>query len=227
MNKNRFFELYYPYLPSFITIIGAILMAAGLLINDSTARFIGALFAAAGTFWSGHRQIKSSAEARMRNEKILELSEKLREALTGGNSFCYGTLLYAGPGRFLWSFLHVGESPLYDTQVRICDLRKPDQILDTTLHLGTLFPGRSHFDYSGKLNSSIEHGTHIQAFNLFFVARNGSWTQEIRWTEIKGGGIAVANRVIRDGTALNTPLLLQISPDYQGQTPADKAWPAG
>jgi hypothetical protein len=186
-------------------------------------RLYGALIAAGGALWSGHRQIVSGAEAKARNEKIIELSEKLQEALTGGDAFCYGYPNMLSTGQFQWSFIHSGTMPLYDVQVRIHDRRKPFHSSSVTMQLGTLFPGRAH-SY-GAQPGSIDVRTPVQAFNLFFVARNGSWTQEIRWIE-KPGVQATANRVRRDGVPLNKPLLLAVSPEYDGETPADDAWNA-
>ncbi|AQW29855.1 hypothetical protein ACEQ38_13795 [Ralstonia syzygii subsp. celebesensis] len=119
---------------------------------------------------------KSSADVKARNEKIIELSQKLNDAITGGNAFCYGYPYMIAPGQFQWTFIHHGDTPLYDVQVRIHDMRRPVLSGSETLQLGTLFPGRSH---SFALPGSVSTRTPVQAFNLFFVARNGSWTQEI------------------------------------------------
>ena len=227
MNKKKILDMYRPYLPALLTMAGACVVAIGMFIDEDLLRLLGALLAASGAFWSGHRQIKSSAEAKARNEMIIDLSKKLGDALTGGNSFCYGYPFMQVPESFQWSFIHSGTSPLYDVQVRIYDYRKPIQSSGVTLQLGTMFPGRLH--RYGTQPGSIEIRTPVQAFNLFFVARNGSWTQEIRWIE-KPGVFARANRVVRDGTSLAEPLLLEISPEYDGETPADGAWnatPAG
>ncbi|VBM56247.1 Uncharacterised protein [Burkholderia pseudomallei] len=223
MNIKKIFETYRSYLPALMTAVGASLVAAGLFRNDNNMRLYGALLAAGGAFWSGHRQIASGAEARARNEKIIELSEKLRDAMTGGDSFCYGYPYMLSSGQFQWSFVHSGKEPLYDVQVRICDRRKRIHSASMNLQLGTLFPGRAH-SY-GMQPGSIDVRTPVQAFNLFFVARNGSWTQEIRWIE-KPGVQATANRVVRDGMPVSEPLLLEVSPEYDGETPQDDAWNA-
>jgi hypothetical protein len=223
MNIKETFGTYRPYLPALMTAVGASLVAVGLFRSDNSMRLYGAFIAAGGAFWSGHRQIVSSAETRARNEKIVELSEKLREAITGGDAFCYGYPHMLSTGQFQWSFVHSGKTPLYDVQVRIHDRRKPFHPSSTTLQLGTLFPGRAH-SYAGQAGS-VDMRTPIQAFNLFFVARNGSWTQEIRWIE-KPGVQATANRVVRDGMPMSEPLLLEVSPEYDGETPTDDAWNA-
>lgn len=219
--KRSLLDTYRPYFPGLLTAIGACVVATGMFMDHNPMRLGGALIAACGAFWSGHRQIKSGADNKARNEKIIELSEQLRDAMTGGDSFCYGYPYMVSPGHFQWSFTHSGKTPLYDVQVRIADRRKPFLNSSVTLQLGTLFPGRAH-SY-GSLPGSIEVRTPVQAFNLFFVARNGSWTQEIRWIE-KPGVQATANRVVRDGMPMNQPLMCEVSPEYDGDTPEDDAW---
>lgn len=221
MRMKTIFNVYRPYFPAILTVAGACSVAVGLFESNNNMRLYGALVAAAGAFWSGHRQIVSAAQTKARNEKIIELSEKLREAITGGDSFCYGYPHMLSAGQFQWSFVHSGNVPLYDVQVRIHDRRKPLLSASTTLQLGTLFPGRAH-SYSNQLGA-VDIRTPVQAFNLFFVARNGSWTQEIRWIE-KPGVQATANRVVRDGTPVSQPLLLDVSPEYDGETPPNDAW---
>lgn len=141
--------------------------------------------------------------------------------ITGGDSFCYAYPQFIGPNVAQWIFIHSGKFPLYDVKVRVCDLRISGPNMGYTLDLGTLFPGRALSN--GSLTAGILDRAPVQAFNLFFVARNGSWTQEIRWVE-KPSALAMANRVVRDGDKLTDPLLCEISPEYQGDTPSDDAW---
>src|SRR5260370_41593259 len=125
-----------------------------------------------------------------------------------------------GPAEFDWTFIHEGKLALSDVMVRIHTLERANgqmDVLGRTARLGTVFPGRAH-----TLGIS-ERRLPSHGFNLFFVARNGSWTQEIRWVELPGV-IAVANRVLRDGTPIDQPLLLQVAPEFPGRTPANEAW---
>lgn len=76
-----------------------------------------------------------------------------------------------------------------------------------TVNLGTLFPGKA-------LNVPVQDAKQpSQGYNLFFVARSGSWTQEIRWAGLPDV-FAVANRVVRDGTPLDKPMLFDVSPEF-------------
>lgn len=228
---NTTIGAYKPYFPALLTLAGAAIVAVTLFLGNGNnikegdriqvIRLVGAIMSSTGAFWSGHRQIKSGAENKARNEKLIELSDKLHQSVTGGNAFCYGYPMMLNPGQFQWTFIHSGEFPLYDVQVRIHDRRKSSLASGNTLSLGTLFPGRSH-SY-GALPGAVDIRTPVQAFNLFFVARNGSWTQEIRWVEMPRVQ-ATANRVCRDGEPIDEPLLCEVSPEYSGDTPLNEPW---
>jgi hypothetical protein len=217
---------YQPYAPALLTLVGAIMLAVGLLLGSpktqfqelifSLLRFGGSIIAATGAFWSGHRQVRSAAANRERDQKLLSLSEELRNAVTGGDAFCYGYPSMISADRFQWNFIHQGRYPLFDVSVRIHNCRNG---IAHILQLGTLFPGRAHI--AGLMSTDERQGP--QAYNLFFLSRNGSWTQEIRWVELPGVQ-ATANRVVRDGGKLSEPLLLEVSTEYPAPTPADQTW---
>jgi hypothetical protein len=117
-------------------------------------------------------------------------------------------------------FTHSGQYPLTDVSVRIHNLAAtPGQagFLGRFVELGTAFPGKAR-NYGAQDVRLPSHG-----YNLFFQARNGSWLQEIRWAELPGV-FAVANRVTRDGTPLDKPLLLNVSPEFPGRAPLNEAW---
>jgi len=229
-SKCGLLTAYRPYLPAILTLGGAVFVAIGLFAGQGAQsgavfqwlRFVGAAMAAIGAFWSGHRQVKAGADNRARDQKIIELSGRVYDQLTGGDSFCHGYPWFStdGPTVFQWIFIHSGQFPLTDVSVRICNLDRTDgqmNLLGRTLALGTLFPGRAH--HQGPTEVRLpSHG-----FNLFFLARNGSWTQEIRWVE-QPTALLVANRVVRDGAALTQPLLKEISPEFPRRLPDEDAW---
>jgi hypothetical protein len=133
---------------------------------------------------------------------------------------CYG-YPYGSQGSavFEWMFIHSGQYPLTDVSVRIHNLATvPGQagFVVRTLNIGTAFPGKAQM--SGAQDARLSsHG-----YNLFFLARNGGWTQEIRWADMPGV-LTVANRVVRDGMPLDKPLLLNVSPEFPGRVPVN-AW---
>ena len=183
-------------------------------------QFLGALAAAGGAFWSGHRQIIGAEDDQIRNKKVIELSEQLRGHATGGDSFCYGHPAFFEGGHFHWLIIHEGEFPLTDVSVRIHNLERVGGPINVgrTIELGTIFPGRAHT--VGEF-AEIQKNSH--GFNLFFLARNGSWTQEIRWTRYPTE-LKVANRVVRDGSTFEGPLFLKISDSFPIDLPSDDAW---
>jgi hypothetical protein len=224
---TKIIQAYKPYLPALTTFVGAIGLAIGLLFIQSPhpifawMRFVGAAVVAIGTFWSGHRQVMSAAEARTRNEKIAQLTEQVHGYTSGGESFCHGYPLFNQERTaFGWTFIHSGDYPLSEVSVRIFDMTRQPNEPEWTGHnyaLGTLFPGRASGGGPVQV-ASVSHG-----FNLFFVARNGSWTQEIRWVSVSDTFVT-ANRVVRDGDPMDRPLLLEISPRFGSPLPSDNAW---
>jgi hypothetical protein len=224
------FNAYWQYTPALLTLFGACLVATGIFLGDGSnadekdrnqfIRLCGAVLAATGAFWSGHRQILSSARNKERDERLLSLSEDVRGNITGGSSYCYAQPMMTSASEFQWIFIHQGEFPLFDVSVRIYDFRDPITI-SRTIPLGTLFPGMAQA--VGAIPGAIFNRTPAQAFNLFFVARNGSWTQEIRWVELPSMQ-ATANRVIRNGQPQDKPLLFEVSPEYPGRAPAGEPW---
>ena len=225
---KRLLAAYGAYLPAITTLVGAAIVAVGLLPSKGSEpifqwlRLVGAIIAAIGAFWSGHRQIIGAEQAKERNKKIVLLQEQLHGHTTEGDSFCYAYPMFGIiPEKFHWVFIHQGAFPLIDVSVRIYNLASKDGQLGPgrTYELETIFPGRSHTFATTPVESRLSsHG-----YNLFFLARNGSWTQQIRWAELPGL-LAVANRVVRDGASLQQPLLLTVSPQFPTPLSDDDAW---
>jgi len=163
--------------------------------------------------------IDAKVEALLNN--LDEKTKDLINNISGGDSFCHAEPFFIGKDHFVWIFFHTGKYPLYDVSVRIYNCRKNPLEGSAVLKLGTLFPDRAQM--FSELPGGSEEVTPIQGFNLFFVARNGSWVQEIRWTPSTEGN-AIVTRVLRDGGTMKEPLLLRISPSYSGETPNDQSW---
>lgn len=223
---ERLRSTYWPYLPALMTLTGGVMLSIGLLGSDPALQwfqFAGAMIAAIGAFWSGHRAIVGAKETQEHDEKIVNLQEQLRGHVTGGDSFCFAYPVFDRPGAFTWVFIHHGRFPITDASVHIYNLEQRDDCFDPGKYceLGVLLPGRAHTLSTTPVHKRLSsHG-----YNLFFTARNGSWTQEIRWVEL-ASELAVANRVIRDGTPRHQPLLLQVSPRFPSHLPEDDAWNA-
>lgn len=130
------------------------------------------------------------------------------KTITGGESFCY--LMIADNGT-LPTFIHSGNYPLTDVSVRIVDMQKWNQIIaanphpslqefrsaDTNVELGNLpvhtALQRGAIQLVGKSQSS---------FNIFYSARNGFWTQELRLQLVEGKWLT-ATRVTRTEIGTN------------------------
>jgi len=220
-------KAYEPYLPAIISFIGAIGSAISTYFATTTLSLIFGFLAGFGALWAVHRQVISSHENRKLTDKIMQLQSKALDYLTGGASFCYASpvfFLKAKEG-FIWTFIHSGDVPLSEVSVRICDLDFDKKGLtreqaSKTYNLDTLFPGRCHSYNFGDLSHEMGN------YNLFFVAKNGGWTQEIRWIWLSNTNFVVANRVFQDGRPITEPLLYKISENFpQILSPTD-AWPS-
>ena len=87
--------------------------------------------------------------------------------------------------------VHQGEHPLYDVHTRIVDLEKLDQLMgnlsfatlkqtDTNISIGNLIPSAQ------MLQPFMLGNGNTRRFNIFFPARNGFFTQLLRFKKIHG-----------------------------------------
>ncbi|SRR5260370_36505472 len=143
--------------------------------------------------------------------------------ITGGKSFCYLTFAENGT---LPTFIHSGNYPLTGVSVRIVDMQKWNQMIARNPH-PSLQEFRSADTYVelGDLpvHTALQRGT-IQlagqtqsSFNIFYSARNGFWTQELRLQLVDGKWLT-ATRVTRTeiGSKRKTPekLFERIDKDF-------------
>jgi hypothetical protein len=154
--------------------------------------WVGAIFVAFGTFWSSLRQSHFNARLAQKNQEIAELQLESANAITGGNSFAYMGVMVPDTklvATIFPVFAHKGKYPLYDVEARIVDLdeyRRLTELKDylaaskalqgTPIKVGNLTPG---FANTPGITLSHPSGRDI-SYNIFFVARNGSWTQTLR-----------------------------------------------
>lgn len=133
-----------------------------------------------------------------RLESLLEeLDTKTREMIdhvTGGDSFPWIQVAMVDPktDQGMLMVNHHGDHPLYDVSVRIVDLNiffqiqgahtlSTFQLSDTNINIGNLISGHS----MSLRGWSIKHSP-AQSYNVFFAARNGSFTQLVRMRKING-----------------------------------------
>ena len=149
--------------------------------------------------------------------------------ITGGESSCYllGVPLPGGTLQHL-SLVHVGKHPLYEVTARIVDLEQFDQIKNnptfenirkSEIHrqCGNLIPGHATL-----LGDTLSRGSgDVCRFNVFFTARNGSFTQLWRFRRVNGGWTS-ATRIVR-GDAV---LFEQIQDSFPRNADGSVAWEA-
>lgn len=136
-----------------------------------------------------------------RLELLLEtLEQKTMDLIghvSGGNSFpslMFG-MMDEKTGNCSLMVNHKGDHPLYDVTARIVDLNKFALIkgeltinnfrqADTTIEVGNLIPGHVAMVRPWKIE-----GLDKQNYNVFFTARNGRFTQELRMVKIDGNWV--------------------------------------
>jgi hypothetical protein len=113
--------------------------------------------------------------------------------ITGGDSFpCARITNISNSNEGIFMIIHNGKHPLYDVTARIVDLQKLETVnsmissekvinVEQNIHLGNLIPSHAHMIKKWKLEREP-----YQSYNIFFTARNGSFTQLLRLKKILG-----------------------------------------
>lgn len=134
----------------------------------------------------------SSLESRLES-LVGQLETQAREIThytTGGDSYCYfGIGVDDSNNISTWTVVHQGKYPLYGVTARIVDLAKFQTAIqggnpfdsDTIVHVGDIAPNQA------SMKCSIDLGTGMSRdFNVFYSARNGFFTQIVRFRRING-----------------------------------------
>lgn len=170
---------------------------------------IGAAFAALGTYFNYLDQAKNQNLLNQKNEEIIRLTQNALASVTGGSNFPFLDILQRDTDQLA---LCVGSGdlfPLYDICVRIVDLdtaEKSQDIIGKSVVVGDL-PANSAYPV-GMLTVV---GMNAVRLNVFFSARNGRVTQEVRLKKFEGKW-RLATRV-RDIMGTNI-LKLTIDPKF-------------
>ena len=180
--------------------------------------FIGGIIAAIGAVWSAYEQNTMSDRLNQKNEEIILLNKSINDAIIGGDSFCY--LMPTAGQTPIPMLVHSGSNPVYDLNMRIVDLDVFDRVKDGTLQeiasadrslsLGNIPPQSSRV-----LAAVLTLDTEFKRFNIFYSARNGFFTQELRMRRTPDGVWRTATRVTRnlaDGSS--RPVFTDVRPDY-------------
>jgi hypothetical protein len=185
-----------------LVLIGAGFAALGALGDFKYVTYLGALLAAAGAAAAARDQNDSNNKLEQKNEKILELTEKIAGSVTGGSTVCYLMPSLSRDGAAYQSLVSVGEFPIYDMTMRVVDLdlesatsQKPSV---KSLMQEKVYGPLNMSPSSAHLMGSILHiRDESGRWNIFFAARNGFFHQLLRLRKVEEKW-SVATRVQRD-----------------------------
>ncbi len=140
-------------------------------------------------------------------------TERLRNVVTGGRSFCYFVFLYPETDAPLVFAAHEGDDPLYNVQARMVDLRKFNAIPDKTT-LASINSTESYFeigDMTAGFGTEAGRAATFQGtehnYNIFFTARNGGWSQVYRARKVDGKWLS-ATLVTKQGQSAHAEHIL-------------------
>jgi hypothetical protein len=169
---------------------------------------------------------------------LQELEVKTKDLIgqvTGGDSFCHLMLSHMPPENDsgVLMAIHEGKYPLYDVSARIVDLDVFERVMETLAYrkikeadthttFVTLIPG--HCIDTGEI-WHFAGGKAIRRFNIFFITRNGSFTQILRFQKI-GGRWLSATKVERATTPLGHAEVIfeQVQPGFPKSEKGEIDW---
>ena len=181
--------------PRYLVYFASIAAIVGAALEVTVLYWVAGIAAAAATLWSAEQNAESGRLLQRQGERIVELSTRNAALLTGGDSFCYFEVsnLRQAQDVEMSVVIHVGEAPLYGVEARIVDLQQFDALprpltLDAfegevRLSIAEMAPG-SAITLRGQpfvLGDADERD-----FNIFFAARNGFFTQSLRFRRVNG-----------------------------------------
>ena len=188
--------------PPGLILVGVLISAIGAFYPP-VVTLIGASISAIGVLWSAFQQVGVKRELRRRNDKITELSQNTLNSVIGGDSFCYLELFGRPTVNSELVAVHSGNHPIYDVEARIVDLDKVAQaaeheekmkeLMGRNFHIGKLAPGSARNVVLW--NETVPGQLRL---NIFFAARNGTYTQLYRRLRVHDGW-ATDNRVEHNG----------------------------
>jgi hypothetical protein len=131
---------------------------------------------------------------------ISKLAEEGINSTTGGSGYCY--MSFPGNTMGLQAsnpiFLNMGKFPLYDISARIVDLVKEERLKESNKNVDPIeamaLAGTKVIIQHLAVNAAYSSGVVIpftpdaqqRSFNIFFDARNGFWSEELRYRFVSG-----------------------------------------
>jgi hypothetical protein len=188
---------------------------------------IGAILCAFGALWTSYQQSRFERDLRLKSDEIVELQRNMIQSVIGGDSFCYITVVsinnQADVG--ILTVIHQGDHPIYDINARIVDLEQIEkngdnvnlqimQQAESSISIGNMIPNTASAFGSFPLGS-----TKSKSLNIFFSARNGLFTQLLRFRKIEGKW-QTALKVIRN----EKTIFEEITDDYPRSNNGEIEW---
>ncbi len=115
----------------------------------------------------------------------LQQFQGVLDTFTGDHSYL---VLYYVPGQGFLVFSQKGDYSVFDAQARIVDLdaarQNPQNFTGTTVDIGEVIKGRGA---TASVPPELTEGKDGVSLNVFFTARNGGWTEQLRTRRTKDG----------------------------------------
>jgi hypothetical protein len=129
------------------------------------------------------------AEGREHFDKTMVGLASAVNTQTGGES--YASLLFVPQQGFMF-FAHRGQFPLYEVTARITNLDDKNDLIGTTVSVGDMIKGHGNMV---AVPANLAYLTDRINANIFFTARNGSWTELLRVRKLTNGSWCRAIRI--------------------------------
>lgn len=154
-----------------------------------------------------------------KSDAIVRLNREIIRFVTGGDSFCYLTVLSNPSREPRFMLMHQGEYPLYDIIVRISDLDKPFDPFDTesTVNFGTLPPNQVNL-----LTELSFQPKDTMRFTIQISARNGSFFESLRVMRLNDGWRSALR--VSSGEPPFKVLLEKIDEGYPRNSDGEVVW---
>ena len=159
-----------------------------------------------------------SLESRLEN-LVVQLEVQAKEITghtTGGDSYCFVSVGVQGD-QSSWSVVNTGKYPMYNIAVRIVDLQilRSSQMPGSTLRAETIYQAGDIAPWQARPLASLNLGSGDERdFNVFFTARNGFFSQLVRFRRIDGVWVsATAVQSMQVKTEEN-PVYTKVHPAY-------------
>lgn len=133
----------------------------------------------------------TTLEGRVSNvlERLETQTHELTSYMDGGDSFCAFNIYLQGDNQSYWLAETHGKYPMYNVSARVIDLDLYDETsrepqvagAETYIEIGDLSLDGAHISKLFELGDSGS-----RRFNVFFVAKNGSFVQNIKYKLVDG-----------------------------------------